>query len=106
MAENNVMSHPLEAPTLASAYEALEKMYGPHTGDIWRTLLFSSGLTGEETDVGSLSRLIASMLAAQPVTALCARGLALRAAAYQRLSAPQPSADLAVTRASAAGGVG
>jgi hypothetical protein len=50
--------------------------------------------------------LVASMRAAQPITAMCARGLALRAAAFRRLTASQTApapatpADIDVVRAS------
>lgn len=80
-------THPLEAPTLASAHAALERLYGPHTEDIWRTLLFAAGLTGEETDPAAFGRIVVTMQAAEPVTRMCGRALAIRAAAFTRLSA-------------------
>ncbi|GIM89022.1 hypothetical protein [Paractinoplanes toevensis] len=80
-------THPVEAPTLASAHEALRRLYGPHTEDLWKTLLFSAGLTGAETDPGSFGRMVVSMQAAGGVTGQCGRSLAMRAAAYQRLAA-------------------
>ncbi|WP_433301990.1 hypothetical protein ACQP2F_07720 [Actinoplanes sp. CA-030573] len=79
-------THPLEAPTLASAHAALERLYGPHTEDIWRTLLFSAGLTGEETGDAAFVRIVVTMQAADPITRLCGRALAVRAAAFARLS--------------------
>lgn len=86
----------MEQPTLATARAALEGFYGPHAGDVWRTLLFSSGLTGNESDPTSLGRLISSMQAGEPMTRLCARSLAVRAAAYQRLVAqPQGTGTIA-----------
>jgi hypothetical protein len=78
----------LQVPTLATAREALNGFYGPHSEAVWRTLLFASGLTGEETDRGALGRLISAMQVAEPMTRLCARGLAVRAAAYERLVEP------------------
>ncbi|MFC7529284.1 hypothetical protein [Actinoplanes sp. GCM10030250] len=78
-------AYEIEMPTLATARAALTGFYGPHADDVWRTLLFTCGLTGEETDRGSFSRLISSMQVAQPMTRLCARSLAVRAAAYERL---------------------
>ncbi|GAA2850862.1 hypothetical protein Acy02nite_34220 [Actinoplanes cyaneus] len=96
MAERNVRSevssadngYELQMPTLATARAALTGFYGPHAEDIWRTLLFSAGLTGEETDRTAFGRLISAMQVAEPMTRLCARGLAVRAAAYERLVAP------------------
>ena len=85
MSEND-KTHPLDAPTLALAHDALKGLYGPHTEDVWRTLLFNAGLTGAETDVKSFGRLVAAMQQSDPVTRLCARGLALRSAAYTRLA--------------------
>src|SRR5689334_6918732 len=97
MTERNVKSdvstpdpgYDLEMPTLATARTALKGFYGPHSEDVWRTLLFISGLTGEETDSTAFGRLISSMQTAEPMTRLCARGLAVRAAAYERL-VPRP----------------
>lgn len=77
-----------EVPTLETAREALRRLYGPHTADVWRTLLFSSGLTGRETDVNSVNRLIGCMTMAGPITRLCGHGLAVRFAAYARLRQP------------------
>ncbi|MEU4621998.1 hypothetical protein AB0G04_18745 [Actinoplanes sp. NPDC023801] len=75
----------LERPTLATARAALEGFYGPHTEDVWRTLLSRSGLTGDEGEPWALGRLISAMQGSDPITRLCARGLAVRAAVYERL---------------------
>ncbi|MEV4279990.1 hypothetical protein [Actinoplanes xinjiangensis] len=75
----------LDRPTLATARAALEGFYGPHTEDIWRTLLSHSGLTGDEGEPWALGRLISTMQTGDPITRLCARGLAVRAAVYERL---------------------
>jgi hypothetical protein len=97
-------TYPVDAPTLESAHEALRRLYGPHTGDLWRTLLFSAGLTGTETDLGSFRRMVVTMQAADGVTGLCGRSLAMRAAAFERLAAaPPPPGDLVVVRASGEG---
>ena len=68
-----------------TARAALEGFFGPHTDDLWRTLLFDSGLTGEETDSRALRRLISTMQVAHPIARLCARSLAVRVAVYDRL---------------------
>lgn len=78
-------AYDLEMPTLATARAALTSYYGPHADDVWQTLLFSSGLTGQETDGAAFSRLISCMQVAAPMTRLCARSLTVRAAAYERL---------------------
>ena len=78
-------AHELQQPTLATARAALEGFFGPHTDDLWRTLLFDSGLTGEETDSRALRRLISTMQVAHPIARLCARSLAVRVAVYDRL---------------------
>jgi hypothetical protein len=77
----------LERPTLADAHTALERLYGPHTEDVWQTLLFRSGLSGHETDPVSFDRLVNCMMAAEPITRLCGRSLAVRAAAHARIPA-------------------
>ncbi|MET3426545.1 hypothetical protein BJ973_005757 [Actinoplanes tereljensis] len=96
-------TYPVEAPTLESAHEALRRLYGPHTEDLWKTLLFSAGLTGAETDPGSFGRMVVSMQAADGVTGLCGRSLAMRAAAFKRLAALPPSDDVVVVRAAGEG---
>ncbi|MEU4244603.1 hypothetical protein [Actinoplanes sp. NPDC026619] len=97
-------TYPVEAPTLESAHDALRRLYGPHSEDLWQTLLFSAGLTGNETDQGSFGRMVVSMQAADGVTQLCGRSLAMRADAFKRLGAAAGSApgssSAAVLRAS------
>jgi hypothetical protein len=77
--------HDLERPTLATARAALEGFYGPHIEDIWRTLLARCGLTGDEGEPWAFGRLVSAMQSGEPITRLCARDLAVRAAVYQRL---------------------
>ena len=79
-------TYELQRPTLATARAALQGYYGPHSEGVWRTLLFAAGLTGDETESWAFGRLISSMQVAEPMTRLCARGLAVRAAAYERLA--------------------
>ena len=76
----------LERPTLEEAYSALRGMYGPHIGDVWRTLLFAAGLQGEETSPAALDRLLAVMSTAEPLIRLCARSLQVRITAYEQLA--------------------
>lgn len=93
MADRNVSPDPavpqptyeLAEPTLATARAALEGFFGTRTEDLWLTLLFDAGLTGEETDIKALRRLISVMQVAHPIARLCARGLAVRVAVYDRL---------------------
>jgi hypothetical protein len=73
-------------PTLPEAHGALHGMYGPHTEDIWRTLLFTAGLRGDETTPAALDRLLAVMTTAEPLIRLCARGLQVRITAYEHLA--------------------
>jgi hypothetical protein len=77
----------LEQPTLADARAALGRLYGPHTGDVWHSLLARTGLSGTETDLVSFDRLVNSMNTAEPITRLCGRSLGIRAAAHRRLAA-------------------
>jgi hypothetical protein len=92
-------THPVEAPTLESAHEALRRLYGPHTEDLWKTLLFSAGLTGDETDQGSFGRMVVSMQAASGVTSMCGRALAVRQATFMRLAAGGSRPGVAPLRA-------
>jgi hypothetical protein len=73
-------------PTLDEAYRGLLAIYGPHTADIWRTLLFSTGLTGQETSPAALDRLLAVMHTGGPLIQLCARSLQVRISAYDGLA--------------------
>ncbi len=77
----------LEQPTLADAHAALHQLYGPHTPDIWRTLLYKASLTGAETEAWAFDRLVSVMAAGDPVTQICAQGLAIRSRSYARLVA-------------------
>jgi hypothetical protein len=79
--------HRLSRPTLDDARTAVQSLYGPHTDDVWQTLLFAAGLTGKETTPAALDRLLAVMHAAEPLVRLCARGLQIRVSAYQSLAA-------------------
>jgi hypothetical protein len=77
----------LTRPDLAEAREALQRLYRTAADELWSELLRKSGLRGDETDDASLQRLIATMLAAEPVIALCGRSLAIRANTFAGLSA-------------------
>ena len=80
-----VATYELQEPTLATARAALEGFFGPHTEDLWLTLLFDAGLTGQETGHKALHRLIAVMQVGHPIARLCARSLSVRVAVYERL---------------------
>jgi len=73
-------------PDLAEAQESLRNIYGGQAEARWRSLLDSAGLSGAETDAEAFDRLVAAMLKADPVTALCGRALAIRSATFVRLS--------------------
>jgi hypothetical protein len=83
----NTGPYDLSRPDLSEARESLHRLYGAETGQLWNDLLRSAQLTGRETDPASLDKLVAAMLAADPVTALCGRSIAIRAATFTRLSA-------------------
>ena len=87
MAASETGPYELEQPTLAEARAALQRLYGPHTGDIWQNLLARTGLLGTETDPVSFDRLVTAMNSADPITRLCGRSLGIRAAAHRRLAA-------------------
>jgi hypothetical protein len=77
----------LTRPDLAEAHAALQRLYRSETAAVWERLLRSARLTGRETDEQAFERLLAAMLAADPVTSLCGRGLAIRLDTYQHLAA-------------------
>ncbi|GAA0588032.1 hypothetical protein GCM10010172_86330 [Paractinoplanes ferrugineus] len=79
--------HRLARPSLDDARAAVHSLYGPHTGDIWQNLLFTAGLTGNETSSAAMDRMVAVMQAAEPLVQLCARGLQVRVSAYRSLAA-------------------
>ena len=82
-------AYQLAQPTLDDAHTALRRLYGPHSSDIWRTLLTRAQLTGQERDLNSFDRLVSFMQVAEPITQLCGRGLAVRGATYRHLAATQ-----------------
>jgi hypothetical protein len=86
---NSTGAYQLAQPTLDDAYTALRGLYGPHSNDIWRTLLARAGLTGQEKDLDSFDRLVSFMHGAEPITQLCGRSLAIRSASYRHLAAQQ-----------------
>ena len=73
-------------PDLAEAQQSLRDLYGGQADARWRSLHTTAGLTGAETDTGAFDRLVSAMLKADPVTALCGRALAIRAATFVNLS--------------------
>ncbi len=77
----------MQRPTLDDARTALRRLYGANADGVWTTLLAGAGLTGHETDQASFDRLVDRMKAADSVTKLCARSLAIRSATFTRLSA-------------------
>ena len=87
MAASGTGPYELDQPTLTEARTALERLYGPHTGDIWQSLLARTGLRGDETDPDSFDRRVNCMNAGEPITRLCGRSLGIRAAAHRRLTA-------------------
>ena len=85
--ESGTGPYGLEQPTLAEALAALQRLYGPHTPNIWQSLLARTGLDGTESDPVSFDRLVNCMNTAEPITRLCGRSLGIRAAAHRRLAA-------------------
>ncbi|MEV4281879.1 hypothetical protein [Actinoplanes xinjiangensis] len=83
----NTGAYQLVQPTLDDARTALRGLYGPHSNDIWCTLLARAGLTGQENDLDSFDRLVSFMRDAEPITQLCGRSLAVRSATYRQLAA-------------------
>jgi hypothetical protein len=76
----------LSRPDLAEARDAVQRLYRGAADELWADLLQRSRLRGDETDEASFDRLIATMLVADPVIALCGRSLAIRASTFTRLS--------------------
>ena len=77
----------LRKPDLGEARAALQRLYAHQIDTIWPALLARAGLTGAETDDTSLQRLLIAMTQTDPVMALCARSLTIRATAYTHLAA-------------------
>ncbi|WP_305789735.1 hypothetical protein [Symbioplanes lichenis] len=77
----------LSRPTIDETRAALAAVSGHGGTASWQQLLSASGLTGTETDVASLERLLATMTATGGVTAQCARAQTIRLVCHTRLSA-------------------
>ena len=80
-------AYQLRRPDLQEARAAVQRLYAHQSDTIWPALLARAGLTGTETDDVSLHRLLAAMTQTDPVMALCARSLIIRANAYTYLAA-------------------
>jgi hypothetical protein len=80
-------SYDLPRPDLTETREAIHQLYGPNGPQMWHTVIARAGLTGTETDPGSLDRLLTAMVEHDPVTALCAHGIRLRIETHTRLRA-------------------
>jgi hypothetical protein len=85
----------LTRPGLPDARRALTRVFGSGADTLWTELLASAGLSGDEDDPASLSRLLAVMETADPVIATCGRAMTIRRVAYEKLSA----AHLTIRRA-------
>jgi len=73
-------------PDLAEAQESLRAVYGAQADERWRSVLDNAGLSGAETTAEAFDHVVAAMLRADPVTALCGRALAIRSATFVRLT--------------------
>jgi hypothetical protein len=74
-------------PTLAGTRAALATVSSGDVTSQWKALLARAGLTGSETDVESLQRLLATMTAAGGAVALCSRAQSIRLQCHIRLTA-------------------
>lgn len=80
----------LTAPTLDDARVALARVSSTAGPEVWTGLLARAGLSGHERGREPLERLLTVMAGSgDPVTALCARALRIRATASDRLAAAQ-----------------
>ena len=75
----------MQRPDLAEAEAAVYRLYGHESAGRWQSLLAAARLTGHETEPDAVERVVEVMLAADPVTALCGRGLAIRIRTYEYL---------------------
>jgi hypothetical protein len=64
----------------------LAEIYAEGADEVWTRMLRRAGLSGRETDPEALDRLIEVMKAADPITALCARSLAIRVASFDAIA--------------------
>lgn len=88
VSSTDTRAYGLMEPSLPEAYAALRAVFGaPAADDKWRDLLAAAGLDGSETTADALARIVDAMRSADPVTALCARALTIRAESYARLAA-------------------
>jgi HEAT repeat protein len=76
----------LPRPDLDEAHQALAEVYAEITDRIWVQLLETADLTGRETDPEALDRVIEAMKDCDPITALCARSLAIRVASFDAIT--------------------
>lgn len=74
-------------PDLAEAKAAMHRLYGYRADDMWQTLLGKAGLSGHESDPAAVERMAETMMATDPVMALCGRSLVIRYKTYEYLLA-------------------
>jgi hypothetical protein len=77
----------MSRPDLAEAKDAVRRLYGYRADDMWQTLLGKAGLSGHESDPAAVERMAETMIAADPVLALCGRSLVIRYKTYEYLLA-------------------
>lgn len=80
-------------PDLAEAKAAVHRLYGYRADDMWQTLLGQAGLTGAESGPAAVERLAETMIATDPVLALCGRSLVIRYRTYEYLRAAAATID-------------
>jgi hypothetical protein len=85
--DNVADAYHLNVPDIAEARDAIYRLYGAAADELWKTLLSRARVSGNETDRGAFDRLLAVMFDADPVTALCARSLKIRADTHTHLTA-------------------
>ncbi|MFI7601670.1 hypothetical protein [Actinoplanes sp. NPDC049681] len=76
----------LRRPTLADARESLRRGVADPAA-VWQELLTETGLTGEETDAGSVASMARAMMNSGGIVGLCGNALSIRITAYTALSA-------------------
>jgi hypothetical protein len=85
--DSSATPYGLRRPTVADARTSVHRVHGPDGASVWRSLMISSGMSGDETAPESLPLLLRTMVSADPVTRLCAEALQIRLDSHTHLSA-------------------
>ncbi|MGX6600858.1 hypothetical protein ACWKSP_01780 [Micromonosporaceae bacterium Da 78-11] len=77
----------LQRPTMQDAYDTVHRVHGDTGPQTWAKLLFTTGLSGRETDDAAFERLLRALEESDPVSRMCAQAVRIRLNSHTFLAA-------------------